>query len=86
MWCMFQFCEVITVYWLKDISGHMVRIMLDYVSHVTFCSKLKAALMEQKQWPDICKIQGKEKDRNEKYSECPGTFSTKVYLEGHLKG
>ncbi|XP_046882040.1 dynein axonemal heavy chain 12-like [Hypomesus transpacificus] len=52
-----MFCEVITVYWLKDISGHMVRIMLDYVSHVTFCSKLKAALMEQKQWLDICKIQ-----------------------------
>ncbi|XP_059394191.1 dynein axonemal heavy chain 12-like [Carassius carassius] len=35
----------------------MVHIMLDYVDHVTFCSRLKAALMEQKQWPEICKIQ-----------------------------
>lgn len=32
--------------------------MMDYVDHVTFCSKLKAVLMEQKQWPDICKVQG----------------------------
>ncbi|XP_052425425.1 ankyrin repeat and SOCS box protein 14-like isoform X4 [Carassius gibelio] len=52
------FCEVISVSWLKHLSGNMVRIMLDYVDHVTFCSKLKAALMEQKQWPEICKIQG----------------------------
>ncbi|KAF7207745.1 dynein axonemal heavy chain 12 [Nothobranchius furzeri] len=51
------FCEVITVYWLRDLSGHMVRIMLDYLDHVTLCSKLKAALMEQKQWPEICSIQ-----------------------------
>ncbi|XP_023655289.1 dynein axonemal heavy chain 12 isoform X2 [Paramormyrops kingsleyae] len=52
-----MFCEVITVYWLRDISGFVVRILLDYVDHVQFCSKLKAALMEQKQWPDICRIQ-----------------------------
>lgn len=51
------FCEVITVYWLKHLSGQVVRIMLDYVDHVTFCSKLKGVLMEQKQWPDICEIQ-----------------------------
>lgn len=54
-----QFCEVITVYWLKELSGHLVRVMLDYVDHVTLCSKLKAALMEQPQWPDICRLQGK---------------------------
>ncbi|XP_035632938.1 dynein axonemal heavy chain 12-like isoform X1 [Oncorhynchus keta] len=52
-----MFCEVISVYWLKEHSGHVVRIMMDYVDHVTFCSKLKAVLMEQKQWPDICKVQ-----------------------------
>ncbi|XP_072239179.1 dynein axonemal heavy chain 12 [Leuresthes tenuis] len=50
------FCEVITVSWLKHLSGHVVRVLLDYVDHVTLCSKLKAALMEQKQWPDICRI------------------------------
>ncbi|XP_048879143.1 dynein axonemal heavy chain 12-like [Brienomyrus brachyistius] len=52
-----MFCEVITVFWLRDISGLVVRILLDYVDHVQFCSKLKVALMEQKQWPDICRIQ-----------------------------
>uniref|UniRef100_A0A8C1JJS8 Ankyrin repeat and SOCS box containing 14a n=1 Tax=Cyprinus carpio TaxID=7962 RepID=A0A8C1JJS8_CYPCA len=51
------FCEVISVSWLKHLSGNMVRIILDYVDHVTFCSKLKATLMEQKQWPEICTIQ-----------------------------
>ncbi|XP_036389747.1 dynein heavy chain 12, axonemal isoform X2 [Megalops cyprinoides] len=52
------FCEVISVYWLKHISGQVVRIMLDYVDHVTFCSKLKVILVEQPQWPEICHIQG----------------------------
>uniref|UniRef100_W5N6Y3 Ankyrin repeat and SOCS box containing 14 n=1 Tax=Lepisosteus oculatus TaxID=7918 RepID=W5N6Y3_LEPOC len=52
-----MFCEVITVYWLRYISGQVVRIMLDYVDHVKFCSKLKSALMEQKQWQEICQIQ-----------------------------
>ncbi|XP_076600251.1 dynein axonemal heavy chain 12 [Chaetodon auriga] len=51
------FCEVITVSWLKPLSGKVVRILLDYVDHVTLCSKLKAALMEQQQWPDICRLQ-----------------------------
>ncbi|XP_076850435.1 dynein axonemal heavy chain 12 [Brachyhypopomus gauderio] len=51
------FCEVITVSWLKDLAGRVVRIMLDYVDHVKFCSKLKATLMEQSQWTEICRIQ-----------------------------
>ncbi|XP_056130666.1 dynein axonemal heavy chain 12 [Lampris incognitus] len=51
------FCEVITVYWLKHLSGQVVRIMLDYTDHVSFCTKLKDALKEQKQWPEICHIQ-----------------------------
>lgn len=51
------FCEVITVSWLKHLSGRVVRILLDYVDHVTLCSKLKAAVMEQQQWPDICRLQ-----------------------------
>ncbi|KAF4078182.1 hypothetical protein AMELA_G00196430 [Ameiurus melas] len=51
------FCEVITVSWLKHFTGQVVRILLDYVDHVTFCSKLKSILAEQKQWPEICKIQ-----------------------------
>ncbi|KAK3519072.1 hypothetical protein QTP70_016355, partial [Hemibagrus guttatus] len=51
------FCEVITVSWLKHFTGQVVRILLDYVDHVTFCSKLKSVLVEQKQWSEICKIQ-----------------------------
>ncbi|XP_038135596.1 dynein heavy chain 12, axonemal-like isoform X2 [Cyprinodon tularosa] len=51
------FCEVITVNWLKHLSGSVVRVLMDYVDHVTFCSKLKVVLMEQKQWSDICRLQ-----------------------------
>lgn len=53
-----QFCEVITVSWLKSLSGHVVRVLMDYLDHVTLCAKLKAAVMEQKQWADICQLQG----------------------------
>lgn len=49
---------MISVSWLKHLSGQVVRVLLDYVDHVTFCSKLKGTLMEQPQWPDICRLQG----------------------------
>ncbi|XP_062401097.1 dynein axonemal heavy chain 12 [Sardina pilchardus] len=52
-----MFCEVITVNWLKHLTGHVVHVMMDYVDHVTFCSKLKATLVEHKEWSDICQIQ-----------------------------
>lgn len=52
-----MFCEVMSVSWLKHLTGHVVRVFLDYLDHVTFCSKLKTALMETKQWPEICSIQ-----------------------------
>ncbi|XP_070825290.1 dynein axonemal heavy chain 12 [Chaetodon trifascialis] len=51
------FCEVITVAWLRHLSAQVVLIMLDYTDHVSFCTKLKDALKEQKQWPEICHIQ-----------------------------
>ncbi|XP_076598002.1 dynein axonemal heavy chain 12 [Chaetodon auriga] len=51
------FCEVITVAWLRHLSAQVVLIMLDYTDHVSFCTKLKDALEEQKQWPEICHIQ-----------------------------
>uniref|UniRef100_A0A8D3C4S7 SOCS box domain-containing protein n=1 Tax=Scophthalmus maximus TaxID=52904 RepID=A0A8D3C4S7_SCOMX len=51
------FCEVITVSWLKHLSAQVVRIMLDYTDHVSFCTKLKETLEEQKQWPEIFHIQ-----------------------------
>nr|XP_057908684.1 dynein axonemal heavy chain 12 isoform X2 [Doryrhamphus excisus]XP_057908685.1 dynein axonemal heavy chain 12 isoform X2 [Doryrhamphus excisus]XP_057908686.1 dynein axonemal heavy chain 12 isoform X2 [Doryrhamphus excisus] len=51
------FCEVITVSWLRHLSAQVVRIMLDYTDHVSFCPKLREALKEQKQWLEICRIQ-----------------------------
>ncbi|KAG7262160.1 LOW QUALITY PROTEIN: hypothetical protein CRUP_003822 [Coryphaenoides rupestris] len=44
-----MFCEVITVQWLKQLSGQVVRMMLDYTDHVSFCTKLTDTLQEQKQ-------------------------------------
>lgn len=66
-----QFCEVITVSWLKHLSAQVVRIMLDYTDHVSFCNKLKETLMEQKQWPDICRLQRKN-----------SVFVTRVFADG----
>ncbi|KAM4721107.1 ankyrin repeat and SOCS box protein 14 isoform 2-T2 [Rhinophrynus dorsalis] len=48
-----MFCEVITLTWLKHLSGNVVRVMLDYVDHVQFCSKLKDVLVQHKLWPEI---------------------------------
>eukprot|EP00075_Anas_platyrhynchos_P034091 XP_027323344.1 ankyrin repeat and SOCS box protein 14 isoform X3 [Anas platyrhynchos] len=51
-----MFCEVITLSWLKHLSGKVVRIMLDYVDHVNICWKLEAVLKEQELWADIKSI------------------------------
>ncbi|GCB68501.1 hypothetical protein scyTo_0000889 [Scyliorhinus torazame] len=48
-----MFCEVITLNWLKHLSGKVIRVMLDYVAYVRFCSKLKATLKQQCEWPEI---------------------------------
>ncbi|XP_013912666.1 PREDICTED: ankyrin repeat and SOCS box protein 14 [Thamnophis sirtalis] len=48
-----MFCEVITLSWLKHLSGKVVRVMLDYVDHIRICSKLQDTLREQKLWPEI---------------------------------
>ncbi|XP_038668755.1 dynein heavy chain 12, axonemal-like isoform X1 [Scyliorhinus canicula] len=51
-----MFCDVITLNWLKHLSGKVVRVMLDYVAYVRFCSKLKATLKQQSEWPEITHI------------------------------
>nr|XP_020655562.1 ankyrin repeat and SOCS box protein 14 [Pogona vitticeps] len=48
-----MFCDVITLSWLRHLSGKVVRIMLDYVDHIRICSKLQVVLQEQKLWPEI---------------------------------
>lgn len=45
--------------WLRHLSAQVVRIMLDYTDQVSFCTKLKETLEEQKQWLEICHIQSK---------------------------
>ncbi|KAG7280553.1 hypothetical protein CRUP_028279 [Coryphaenoides rupestris] len=52
-----MFCEVITISWLRHLSGQVVRILLDYVDHVTLCSQIQSALRGQDQWAEICLIQ-----------------------------
>ncbi|KAJ8269143.1 hypothetical protein COCON_G00117500 [Conger conger] len=50
------FCDFIS--YMKHLSGSAVRILLDYVSHVPICSKLKLILEKQREWPEICEILG----------------------------
>ncbi|XP_035283154.1 ankyrin repeat and SOCS box protein 15-like [Anguilla anguilla] len=52
------FCDFISLSYMKHLSGSVVRILLDYVSHVPICSKLKLILEKQREWPEICEILG----------------------------
>ncbi|CAB1437387.1 unnamed protein product [Pleuronectes platessa] len=50
------FCEFMSLCCLMHLSGNIVRILLDYVSHVHICSKLTLILEKQREWPEICEI------------------------------
>ncbi|XP_033181902.1 ankyrin repeat and SOCS box protein 15-like [Anabas testudineus] len=50
------FCEFMSLCCLMHLSGSVVRILLDYVSHVRICSKLRLILEKQKEWPEICEV------------------------------
>ncbi|XP_029105644.1 ankyrin repeat and SOCS box protein 15-like isoform X2 [Scleropages formosus] len=52
------FCDFIGLSWLNDMVGNVVRILLDYVSHVPICSSLKRTLEKKKEWSEICDILG----------------------------
>lgn len=54
-----QFCEFITVPWLKHLVGSIVRVLIDYMDYVPLCTKLKSALEVQREWPEIRQIIGK---------------------------
>uniref|UniRef100_A0A8C9WLM4 Ankyrin repeat and SOCS box containing 15 n=1 Tax=Scleropages formosus TaxID=113540 RepID=A0A8C9WLM4_SCLFO len=43
---------------LKHLTGTVVRVLLDYVGHVSICSKLKLTLEKHKEWPEIADILG----------------------------
>ncbi|XP_039989464.1 ankyrin repeat and SOCS box protein 15-like [Xiphias gladius] len=50
------FCEFMSLCCLVHLSGSVVRVLLDYVSHVHICSKLRLTLEKQEEWPEICEI------------------------------
>ncbi|KAF7643903.1 hypothetical protein LDENG_00231450 [Lucifuga dentata] len=50
------FCEFMSLCCLMHLSGNVVRILLDYVSHVYICCKLRCTLEKQSEWPEICDI------------------------------
>ncbi|KAI4873595.1 hypothetical protein NFI96_030682 [Prochilodus magdalenae] len=52
------FCDFISVSWLVQYAGRVVRVLLDYVSYVPICSKMKMVLEKHREWPDICEILG----------------------------
>ncbi|XP_020781807.2 ankyrin repeat and SOCS box protein 15b [Boleophthalmus pectinirostris] len=51
------FCEFVSVSWLKEhVVGGVVRMLLDYVSHVNLCPKLLKILEDQPEWEEISGI------------------------------
>ncbi|KAM9328290.1 ankyrin repeat and SOCS box protein 15b [Pholidichthys leucotaenia] len=54
-----SFCEFVSVSWLAHLVGHVVRMLLDYVSHVRICSKLRHILEKRPEWDEISDIMSK---------------------------
>ncbi|CAB1323483.1 unnamed protein product [Coregonus sp. 'balchen'] len=54
-----SFCHFISVSWLVHLAGRAVWILLDYVSHMPLCPKLRQILEKHKEWPQICCILAK---------------------------
>ncbi|KAL4656751.1 ankyrin repeat and SOCS box protein 15-like [Arapaima gigas] len=52
------FCDFIGLSWLNDTAGKVVKILLDYVGHVTICSSLKMTLEKKRERAEICDILG----------------------------
>uniref|UniRef100_A0A8C5N318 Ankyrin repeat and SOCS box containing 15 n=1 Tax=Leptobrachium leishanense TaxID=445787 RepID=A0A8C5N318_9ANUR len=52
------FCDFVTVSWMKHLVGKVVRVFVDYMDYVPLCEKLKSALEEQREWPEIQEIIG----------------------------
>uniref|UniRef100_A0A3Q3AMY4 Ankyrin repeat and SOCS box containing 15b n=1 Tax=Kryptolebias marmoratus TaxID=37003 RepID=A0A3Q3AMY4_KRYMA len=54
-----SFCEFVSVSWLAHLAGSLVRVLLDYVSHVGICSDLKRILERTSEWEEISAILSK---------------------------
>ncbi|TSM52338.1 Ankyrin repeat and SOCS box protein 15 [Bagarius yarrelli] len=50
------FCDFVSVSWLVQYTGKVVRVLLDYVGYVSICLKLKMVLQKHKEWPEISEI------------------------------
>nr|XP_028603361.1 ankyrin repeat and SOCS box protein 15 isoform X2 [Podarcis muralis] len=51
-----EFCDFITVPWMKHLVGPIIRILIDYMDYVPLCTKLKFVLESQKEWAEIQQI------------------------------
>ncbi|XP_015417246.1 PREDICTED: ankyrin repeat and SOCS box protein 15 [Myotis davidii] len=51
-----NFCEFITVPWMKHLVGSVIRVLIDYMDYIPLCDKLKSALEVQREWPEIRQI------------------------------
>ncbi|XP_054862253.1 ankyrin repeat and SOCS box protein 15b isoform X2 [Amphiprion ocellaris] len=54
-----SFCEFVSVSWLTHLVGSVVRMLLDYVSHVSICSHLQRILERRPEWEEISEILSK---------------------------
>ncbi|XP_031721405.1 ankyrin repeat and SOCS box protein 15b isoform X3 [Anarrhichthys ocellatus] len=48
-----SFCEFVSVSWLTHLIGGVVRMLLEYVSHVDICPILKRVLEKTPEWDEI---------------------------------
>ncbi|KAM9334461.1 ankyrin repeat and SOCS box protein 15b [Symphorus nematophorus] len=53
------FCEFVSVSWLTHLVGSVVRMLLDYVSHVSICPNLQRILESRPEWDEISDILSK---------------------------
>lgn len=59
---MFQFCEAVSRSSLCRVSGPIISVLLDYVSHVRLCSRLLEVLESRSDWaPIILKARKQQK-------------------------
>ncbi|XP_068442829.1 ankyrin repeat and SOCS box protein 15b [Clinocottus analis] len=54
-----SFCEFVSVSWLTHLIGGVVRMLLEYVSHVNICPILKRVLEKTPEWDEISDILSK---------------------------
>lgn len=51
-----QFCDFVSLGCVVHLAGKVVRILLDYVGHVSLCPDLRLVLEKQPEWPHILAV------------------------------